>query len=187
MKNKNNANGFAILEIILLVVTLSFVVAIAYVVVHHSKQAKYQPVVKTSSGNFIEIPEWKVKLTVPEASQKISYKILDKDNPNEIVLSSEALDKFTADHKECGNANQFIYIDRVKVGQPLNGVPWDQAKPTLDQKGSKSLGLYYYFNGARPSVSPCIGSNIAQIQQLNNEAYDLYDKLPSYQNVVINL
>jgi hypothetical protein len=187
MKNKNNTLGFALLEIVLVVVTLSFILAISYVVTHHAKQTKYQPMIKTAAGNYVEIPEWKVKLTVPDATQKISYKLLNKDNPNEILVSSEALDKFAADHKECSGANEYVSIDRVKVGLPLNGVPWDQAKTTLEQKGSKSFGLFYYFSGARPSVSPCIGTNIAQIQQLNNEVYDLFDKLPSYENIVINL
>jgi hypothetical protein len=68
----------------------------------------------------------------------------------------------------------------------LNGTPWEQAKPQLEKNGSKILGLFYYFNGARPSVSPCIGTNIAAIQAFNNQAYDLYDQLPSYNNVVIN-
>jgi type II secretory pathway pseudopilin PulG len=185
MNTKNKHNGFAILEILLLLVTLSFVIAIAWVVIHHSKDASSKKAAKTEQGNFIEIAQWKVKLTLPDKSQKITYKVVD-GNPNSIIVSSELLDKFAADHKECSSANQYITIARTKVGQPLNGTPWDQAKPQLEKNGSKSLGLFYYFNGARSSVSPCIGTNIAEIQALNNQAYDLYDQLPSYNNVVIN-
>jgi hypothetical protein len=185
VKTKNEHNGFALLEILLLVVTLSFVAAIAWVVIHHSKEVSNKKPAKTVDGNFIEITEWKVKLTLPDKSQKISYKAAGA-YPNSIVLSSEALDKFATDHKECSGANQYITIARTRVGEPLNGVPWDQAKPQLEKNGSKSLGLFYYFNGARPSVSPCIGTKIAEIQALNNQAYDLYDLLPSYNNVVIN-
>jgi type II secretory pathway pseudopilin PulG len=185
MNAKNKQYGFAILEILLLVVTLSFIVAIAWVVMHHSKDVSNKKSAKTDQGNFIELAEWKVKITLPDKTQKISYKVVD-GNPNSIILSSEALDKFAADHKECSSANQYVTIARTKVGQPFNGTAWEQAKPQLEKNGSKSLGLFYYFNGARPSVSPCIGTNIAEIQALNNQAYDLYDLLPSYNNVVIN-
>jgi type II secretory pathway pseudopilin PulG len=185
MSTKNKSQGFALLEILLLVVTLSFVIAIAWVVIHHSKDSTNKKSVSSAQNNFIEIAEWRVKLTLPDKSQKISYKVAGA-NPKEIVLSSEALDKFAADHKECSGANQYITIARTKVGEPLNGTPWEQAKPLLEKNGSKNLGLFYYFNGARPSVSPCIGTNIAQIQALNNQAFDLYDQLPSYNNIVIN-
>jgi hypothetical protein len=187
MDGKNKNQGFAILEILLVVVTLSFIVSIALVIKHHANDKPYETMVKTAKGDYVEITEWKVKLTVPDNTQKITYKVVSADKLSEILVSSEELDKFAADHKECANANQFVSIARAKAGQPLNGTPWDQAKAYLEQKGSKSLGLFYYYDGPRPSVSPCIGTNIAEIQKLNNQAYDLYDKLPTYKNVVINL
>jgi hypothetical protein len=186
MKQQNNNSGFAVLEIILLIVTLSFICAIAYVVVHHKNDTFYKTTIKTDDTSYIEVPEWKVKLTLPDKSQKITYK-LNGNDPNEIIISSEALDKFAAESTGCSGANQFISIARTKVNQPVNGTPWEQAKATLEKNGSKNLGLYYYYNGARPSVSPCIGTNIAEVQKLNNQAYDLYDLLPSYNNIVINL
>jgi hypothetical protein len=185
MKQQNSNSGFAVLEIILLIVTLSFICAIAYVVVRHKNDTSYKTAIKADNTTYIEVPEWKVKLTLPDKSQKIAYKV--SSNPNEITITSEALDKFAADNKGCSGANQYISIARTKVNQPVNGTPWEQAKATLEKNGSKNLGLYYYYNGSRPSVSPCIGTNIAEVQKLNNQAYDLYDLLPSYNNVVINL
>jgi type II secretory pathway pseudopilin PulG len=72
VKTKNKHNGFALLEILLLLVTLSFVAAIAWVVIHHSKEVSNKKAAKTEQGNFIEITQWKVKLTLPDKSQKIS-------------------------------------------------------------------------------------------------------------------
>jgi glycerol-3-phosphate cytidylyltransferase-like family protein len=187
MDIKNRNNGFAILEILLLIVTLFFISAIAWVVMHHSKDSNYKTIVKTGKANYIEITEWHVKLTVPDATQKISYELVDKDHPNDVIISSEVLNKFAADHKECSTANQFVYISRVKEGESWHGLPWSQAKEELIKNKAKNLGLYYYYDGARPTISPCVGTNIDDVQKLNNQAYDLYDQLPSYQNIVINL
>jgi hypothetical protein len=187
MNLKNNTQGFAVLEIILLVVTLSFIGAIAWVVVHHSKDADYKKIVKTEKTNYIDINEWHVKLTVPDATQKITYELVNKDHLGDIVISSEALNKFAAEYKECSAANQFVYISRVKDGESWHGLPWPQAKQKLIERKAKNLGLYYYFDGARPTISPCIGTNIEEVKKLNDQAYDLYDQLPSYNNIVINL
>jgi hypothetical protein len=185
MNGKNKHQGFAVLEIILAIVMLSFIVAIALVVKTHTND-KHNQTSKNNKSGYVDISEWKVKLLLPDSAQKITYKISSKENPEEISISSEELDKFAAEHKECANANQFMSIARAKAGQPFNGTPWEEARAYLEQKGSKNLGLYYYYDGGRPSVSPCIGTNIAEIQKLNNQAYDLYDKLPTYKNVVIN-
>jgi hypothetical protein len=93
MDTKNKNQGFAILEILLLIVTLSFVAAIAYVVLRHAKQKPAQPIVFTSNADGIKINEWNVFLTNPDDSQKINYHIAGKDQPDDIIVSSTALDK----------------------------------------------------------------------------------------------
>jgi hypothetical protein len=173
MYTKNKNRGFAILEILLLIVTLSFVAAIAYVVLRHAKQKPAQPIVFTSNADGIKITEWNVFLTNPDDSQKISYHIAGKDQPDDIIVSSTALDKLSSDHPECSNANKFIQIKRAAAApaQPEN----------------KQVGNYFYYNLPKPAQSPCIGTDISLMQALSNQAYDLYDKLPTYKNIVQKL
>jgi hypothetical protein len=172
MKNKNKNQGFAILEILLVVVSLGFVVAIALVVLRHEKTKPSTSPAKIDTSKYLQVKEWNVYLQLPDPTDKVSYKLVSADNPDEIIISSEALDKLSTDHPECVRANGFIHLQRSKTA------------PT--QPEAKQLGLYHYFNSARPSVSPCIGSDIAAVQALNNQAYDLYDKMPNYKNIVIN-
>jgi type II secretory pathway pseudopilin PulG len=185
MKPSNKNSGFAILEILLVVVTLSFITAIALVVHNHSKPKPIQKAAATNTG-ALKVTQWNVFLTNPNKSQKLSYQILNKDQPDSIIVSSDLLDKFAADNKECSGANQFVSISRVRVNSTWNGLPWLQAKDQLVKLGSEHAGAYYYYEGSRPIISPCVGSDIAKVQQLNNQAYDLYDSLPSYKNVALN-
>lgn len=152
-------------------VTLGFIIAIALVVAHHQKTLKAPQKPKADLSKFLQVKEWDVYLELPDTESKVSYKISASD-PNDITLSSAALDQLVAAHPECANANTSTKITRVKTTPP----PSD----------NKQIGAYYYFDGARPSVSPCIGTNIDQTQTLSNQAYDLWDKLPSYKNVVLN-
>jgi hypothetical protein len=186
MYTTNKNYGFAALEILLAVVTLSFVVATAWVVFRHAKQKPAAPIVFTSKADSVNISEWSVYLTNPDELQKINYHLANKILPDQIVISSGNLDKFAADNKECVNANQYAQIARVKEGSSWNSLAWEQAKEELDKRGNQKVGNYYYYDIGRPYVAPCIGSDIDKIQQLNNQAYDLLDKLPTYKNVVQN-
>jgi hypothetical protein len=165
---KNN-KGFAVLEILLLIVTLSFVVAIFGVIKHHHKSPKLAQ--KKEASNSIKITEWNIYLQLPDTTFKTTYKP-DSTDPDTVLLSNSALDKLAAEHAECNMANQFIRIGRSKSAPA--------------QTPNKQLGGYYYYNDARPTVSPCIGTDIGLMQALSNQAYDLYDKLPSYQNIALN-
>jgi hypothetical protein len=171
MKTKNKNQGFAIMEILLLLVTLGFIAAIAYVVLSHQKDTPVPQKAKVDLNKLLQVKEWGVYLELPDTSSKVSYKLSSGD-PDDIILSSVPLDKLSSDHPECANANKFIHIDRSKSAPA--------------QIENKQVGGYYYFNGVRPSVSPCIGTDIGLMQALSNQAYELYDKLPAYQNVILN-
>jgi type II secretory pathway pseudopilin PulG len=185
MKPSNKNSGFAILEILLAIVTLSFIVAIVLVVRDHTKPKPVQKAAATNAS-ALKVAEWNVFLTNPNKSQKLSYQIVNKEQPDSIVVSSDLLGKFAAGNKECSGANQFVSISRVRVNSTWNGLPWLEAKDQLAKVGSEHVGAYYYYEGGRPMISPCVGSDIAKVQQLNNQAYDLYDSLPSYKNVALN-
>jgi hypothetical protein len=195
MRNKNKNQGFAILETLLAAVTISFIVAISWVVLHHQNNQKpVKTTAKVNLSNYLEIKEWNVYLQLPDTSSKIIYKMGDFADPAEnhkyITVSSEALDKFVADHKECSVANIFNQITRTREGDEQHGLSPADTKTMLDKRvaegKAKKIGLYYYYS-SRSTLSPCFGSDIAKVQQLTNEVYDLWDKLPTYNNVVLNL
>jgi hypothetical protein len=189
MKPKYNSNGFGLLETILLVVTLGFIGAVALVVLNNQHTDEPQPAHKVDLSKNLKIKEWNVYLGLPDTSSKVNYKLANPGDNKNIIISSEALDKFSTDHKECSSANEFNVLIRIKAGDGALGLSPEEAKVQLDkrvsEKTAKKVGQNYYY-GSRPSTSPCIGSNIAEIQKLTNDVYDLYDKLPTYQNVAIN-
>jgi hypothetical protein len=167
-KNKNKHAGFAILETILLLVTLFFIAAIFWVIFHHSHKQPAKTPAKVDLTKNMLIKEWGVYVRLPDTTFKVSYKTNTTD-PNDLVVSSSALDKLSSDHPECRNANQFVHIKR--------------STDASVQTNHTQIGPYYYYDDMRPSVSPCIGTDIAQMQKLNDQAYDLYDQLPTFEDV----
>jgi hypothetical protein len=189
MSTKNKNQGFAILEILLAAVTLFFIIAISWVVIHHQKTAKTASKPKADLSKYLEIKEWQVYLQLPDTSSKAAYKPANPDDKNNIVVSSNDLDKFASEHKECSTANEFNIITRIKEGEGANGTPAAETKARMDKQAAdgkaKKLGFYYYYS-SRSSVAPCFGTNIGDVQKLTSDVYDLWDKLPTYNNVVIN-
>jgi uncharacterized protein (TIGR00725 family) len=132
-------------------------------------------------------------MQLPDTSSKIVYRMEPLADPAQtkknITISSEALDKFAGEHKECAVSNEFNIITRTKEGDSLNGQSPTDTKIRLDKKvtdgQAKKVGAYYYYE-TKTSVAPCYGTDIANIQKLTNDVYDLWDKLPTYGNVVVN-
>jgi hypothetical protein len=186
MNDQNKNLGFAILEIILFLVTLFFIAAIAGVVLHHKHAKPTQPVAKIDTSKVLFVQGWGVYLSVSDTSSKITYKPTNANGKTEIIVSSEDLDKFATDHKECSAANQFDVISRTKDGESALGFSPADTKMFLDKKvassTAKKIGTFYYY-GDKPTISPCLGSNIADIQKLNDEAYGLLDELPTFEDV----
>jgi hypothetical protein len=194
METKSKNNGFAVLEIILLIVTLFFIISIGWVVIHHQNNPQKAKIVKDINlSKYLEVKEWGVYLQLPDTSSKIVYRMEPLADPAQtkknITISSEALDKFAGEHKECAVSNEFNIITRTKEGDSLNGQSPTDTKIRLDKKvtdgQAKKVGAYYYYE-TKTSVAPCYGTDIANIQKLTNDVYDLWDKLPTYGNVVVN-
>jgi hypothetical protein len=190
MKADNKHDGFAILEILLVVVTLFFIVAISWVVLRHQKAKQPQTVSTVDASKTLFVKGWGIYLNLPDNSTKVSYKPVNANGKTDIDVSSDELDKFATGHKECSAANLFDAITRTKEGESALGFSPADTKAFLDKKlaakTAKKIGSFYYY-GDRPTISPCLGSNIADIQKLNNQAYDLLDKLPTFADVQATL
>jgi hypothetical protein len=115
--------------------------------------------------NFLDIKEWNVRLSVAGKGAQIRYSV-SRDNPNQILISSSELDDFVSKNKECLIANQQTTINRSKI----------------EIENSKQIGDYYFYSN-ESKIAPCIGSDIAKIKKLNDQAYGLRWVLPTYKDI----